>query len=154
MLAIKRILVPIDFSYCARHALDYALSFARRFEADIDLLHVYEPPFDLGDMPVQIANGPPQPIGEYIRAQVDQNLQALLASCPDDVKVTSHLITGQVEHEVVRIAEQVGADLIIMGTHGRTGLSRFFLGSVAERVLRHASCPVLTVRASDEEDDA
>ncbi|MFN3200796.1 MAG: universal stress protein [Bradymonadia bacterium] len=153
MLSIKRILVPIDFSACSQHALDYALTFAERFEARVDLLHVYEPPFDLGDVPVQVGDAPPLPISEYIRVQVRNNLEVMLDQCPEHIQVTSHLITGRVDHEVVELAERESIDLIIMGTHGRTGLSRFFLGSVAERVLRRANCPVLTVRHPEEDAD-
>lgn len=152
MLAIKRILVPVDFSDCSQKALDYALSFADRFDARIELIHVYEPPFDLGDVPVQVGDAPPQPIGDYIRFQVKEHLDRMLATCPDGIAISGKMVTGRVDHEVVRIAEESDADLIIMGTHGRTGLSRFFLGSVAERVLRRATCPVLTVRLPESED--
>lgn len=152
MKNINRILVPVDFSVCARAALDAALYMAERHDAAVELLHVYEPPFDLGNVPIQVPGSPPQPIGDYIRFQVRQNLDNLLEDVKDGkVVVKGRLVTGRVEQEVARIANEEDFDLIVMGTHGRRGVARFFLGSVAERILREAPCPVLTVRANEDE---
>jgi universal stress protein A len=144
-LLIKRVLVPIDFSDCSVHALDYALALAERFEAKVILLHVVEP----AAYSDHYLSGP---------AAVDETNQNLLQAGRerlDEVnkKRVAHRVgsealvrIGRAHSEIPDTAKAMAADLIVLGTHGYTGLRHVLLGSTAERVVRQAPCPVLTVR--------
>jgi nucleotide-binding universal stress UspA family protein len=149
MKPIKRILVATDFSDCAREALDYALSFAERVGAEVDIVHVFERPvyFDVGVAhSLQLRHNVDQWIGE-MRQEANRQLDALaqgIRSRMPNVRATMR--EGSTVEEILKAAQGASADLIIIGTHGRTGLPHVLLGSVAERVVRGAGCPVLTVR--------
>ena len=144
--AVTRILVPIDFSPCSRAALEYAAQFADQVKARVDVLHVHEQGF-IGSEPLAMV-----PLGaargrgwEETRKDVIRELDAFLGSMRNrvrDVRVESGL-PGDV---IPDIAKRGGFDLIVMGTHGRGGLSRLIVGSVAEAVMRKAAVPVLTLR--------
>ena len=146
---ITKILVPIDFSPHAERAFGYAAALARRLGAELTLVHVVEDPFATG------AWG-----GETYIPNVGELLQELIASAERQLTpwkekpaahgltVKSAVITGRPAHSIIEHAAKEGCDLIVMGTHGRAGLSHAVMGSVAERVLRKAPCPVLTVRAT------
>lgn len=138
--AVRRILVPVDFSECSFDALDYACYLAKRLGAAVDVLHVRDPEsWDDGD-PVSGAYGDHEP---------DEALHdAMLRLERDGVKGGAMVETGPAEKAIVRVAIAWRHDLIVMGTHGRTGLSHLLLGSVAEEVMRRAPCPLVTVRAS------
>jgi nucleotide-binding universal stress UspA family protein len=145
--SIARILVPVDFSAHSERALDFATTIAARFGARVELLHVVEDPFMTGawSSEVYVPN-----VGELLdnvtadaRRRVGE-LQATIAR--DGVQADTAVVTGLPAHTIVEHAAKGGFDLIVMGTHGRSGLSHVFMGSVAERVLRKAPCPVLTVR--------
>ncbi len=148
---ISRILVPTDFSACSRAALDQALVVARRFGARVDLLHVWELPINvLPDWIVQAPGQPPQAITALIRGRAASQLEQLVSEVRGgDESVHGRLETGDAAEQVVQIAARDGYDLIVIGTHGRTGLDRLWSGSVAEEVVRRASCAVMTVRAKD-----
>ena len=138
----KHILVPLDFSECSRSLLRYAVNFARQWSAKLTLVHVTEPtPYERG-------------IPEFrreIRAEAQAKLKALVrAEVPDGIACDAVARTGRPLSEIVSVAATNGVDLILIGTHGRTCLKHFLLGSVAERVVRHASCPVLVVHTSYE----
>jgi len=139
-MQISRILFPTDFSHDAEHAFQYVLTFGREFGAEIYLLHViYFPPqtpeYDLG----QVIDG--------LVKNAEESLKKLAESAKEPNLVFHLDVQVGVEHaEITRFAEKEKIDLIVMGTRGRTGLAHVFLGSVAERVVRHASCPVLTVK--------
>lgn len=140
MLAIKNILHPTDFSRASEEAFRFAVSLARDYGAKLTVLHVAEPPvIAYGEGPV-----PFNPV-EYKEA-LRQRLHQLQAHDPE-VKVEWDLIEGHPATEILRTAEEVPCQLIVLGTHGRTGLSRLLLGSVAEQVLRNARCLVLTVKS-------
>jgi nucleotide-binding universal stress UspA family protein len=139
-MQISRILFPTDFSHDAEHAFQYALTFAREFGAELYLLHViYFPP-----------QTPEYDIGQVIDSLVknaEESLRKLIESAEAPNVVFHSDVQVGVEHaEITKLAEKEKIDLIVMGTRGRTGLAHIFLGSVAERVVRHASCPVLTVK--------
>ena len=129
MLEIHRILVPIDFSEHAAAALDAAISLAKPFGARIDLLHCY-----------QIHVGGVSPYGLVIPESLDREVREAAEREPACLQ----MILGA-------RAEELGADLIVMGTRGLTGLRHVLLGSVAERTLRMAPCPVLTLKAPAED---
>lgn len=145
MAPFHRILVPIDFSVHSTEALRVAAQLAQLCDARITLLHVYE----VRAYPIlegMIAPSPGQ-LAEMLvatRTLVDRAAeQTRAAGAPD---VTRDLVEGSPFAEIVRYARTNGHDLIVMGTHGHTGLRHALLGSVAERVVRKAPCAVLTVR--------
>ena len=139
---LKKILVPVDFSACSSKALQYALPFAREFSARIVLLHVVEPFIPVPEMTTVNF--------EVIRKQTmtaaESEMKKLRESIPADVAVEAVIREGNPYFEIGLATRQLSIDLIIIATHGRTGLAHVFMGSTAERVVRHASCPVLTVR--------
>lgn len=146
---IKKILVPIDFSDCSKKALQYALPLGRQHGAAITLLYV--------------VSGASYAVGEYggidyasleadMRISGEKQLETLAVdevrgAVPTDTQVK----TGSPAVEIIELARSLPADLIVISTHGRTGLKHVFLGSVAEHVVRHAPCPVLVVRERQHE---
>lgn len=137
----KKILFPTDFSTSSDAGLRHATALARESGATLLIAHVEEPPLAYGGG--EMYYGVPNPDHAAIR----EMLQAVLPTSPD-VKYEHRLIVGEPASEIVRLAEQDGVDLIVMGTHGRTGLKRMLMGSVAEAVVRRATCPVFTFKAT------
>jgi universal stress protein A len=149
MANLKRILVPTDFSAPADEALDYALSLGRPFGAAVTLLHVFEDPFALSLYSEQYVPMPPEmrdEILDHIRARLAERVAR-----SGRTDVTSIILTGPTAPTIAESAREQKADLIVMGTHGRHGVTHLLLGSVAERVVRTAPCPVLTVRGTGAE---
>lgn len=148
MNPIERILVPVDFSPCSRLALQYGIDMAQRFGASLTTLHVYEPPHYVGDVMVQLPEKSSVTVHEYVRRQSAQLLDELIDTTAglDDVAFDRRLVSGVPHIAIVDAARDMKADLVIMGTHGRSGLSHLLMGSVVEKVLRQAPCPVLVVR--------
>jgi nucleotide-binding universal stress UspA family protein len=142
----SRILVPVDFSDCSREALQHAEALARQLEVGIDVLHVWQPAPRLWPYVVE-------PIREEVLEDLRRDLMTFLRDVPDELaaRVFLHLATGVIVDEILSAAGREAVDLIIMGTHGRRGLAHLFQGSVAEKVLRRAPCPVLVVRASSQQ---
>jgi nucleotide-binding universal stress UspA family protein len=141
-MKFERILFPTDFSDSAAHAQEYALSLARQYGAELRIIHVvqlYTYLFDFGmDNSAQY---------EAVTATLKKMLDDLLDTLAGEpIPVTGDLIQGDPVAEIVRVAREEAADLIVMGTHGRAALEHALLGSVAEKVVRKAPCPVLTVR--------
>ncbi len=141
---LRKILVPIDFSTAAAHGLSYARALATQFDARLILLHSVDlhyystnPDFVLLDLPPLLAAAE-KASDEQLRELVDQTDWKGL-------KVESTLERGHVGEQVCRRADELGVDLIVTSTHGRTGLKRVLLGSTAEYIVRHAACPVLVV---------
>jgi universal stress protein A len=146
MAAFRRILHPTDFSRASAPAWRLAVALARACRAPLVLLHVMTPPSPF------IGEGtPPSSYSELLilaRRSARRRLDAVLARTRRErVRVQAIFAEGLPANEILRAARRARADLIVVGTHGRTGVSRFFMGSVAERVVREARCPVLTVRA-------
>jgi len=142
----KLILVPIDFSANAEQALDYACSLASKLGSTVHLVHaVTSPPSALQ---VALTEDIIENLVKEHREALDKlaNGRRALASFG-----AATVDVGDPRDLIVATAETLGADLIVMGTHGRRGLSRVMMGSVAEDVIRHAPCPVLTVRAKQGE---
>ena len=134
----KKILFPTDFSTASDAALAHAVSLTRESNARLVILHVEEPPMAYGGG--ELYYGVPNPDN----AALLQMLQAVVP--PEGVPYEHRLVVGDPAGEIVRVAEEEQADLIVMGTHGRTGLRRLLMGSVAEAVLRRAPCPVFTLK--------
>jgi universal stress protein A len=141
----QKILVATDFSPHSALALQLAADLSRRYDASVTLAHVYEPVAYALPEGYQLFTEPQ--LAELFRAfdkQLAEQKQAALAA--GALRVETQLANGFAASEICALAERGGFDLIVLGTHGRKGLSRVVLGSVAERVLRTAPCPVLTVR--------
>ena len=148
LLTMKSILVPIDFSWPSKKALEYAVPFARQFGAKITLLFVLEPPVytgDIGYVPMEVDNE-----GSLKAAAKKLAELAELAVEPELLEQTL-VRTGRPFQEITDIARSLNTDLIIIATHGYTGLKHVLLGSTVERVVRIAPCPVLTVREEEHE---
>lgn len=150
MTTFHKILCPIDCSDGSRVALDYALSVSEKFGSEIHALHAWhvDHHYVRPDLTVWLEAQGQQPIGTMIaaeaRAETDKFIAGLDASVRAKLQV--HLAEGDAWRAIVDHAKAGKFDLIVMGTHGRTGVVHLALGSVAERVVRHAPCPVLTVR--------
>ncbi|GIX03617.1 MAG: universal stress protein [Planctomycetaceae bacterium] len=139
MLKFRTILVPVDFSPVSETALEVAHALARDHQGRMVLLHVAIPPAPAHEVYV-----PPEELtrlAQQAREQLEHWAHKYL-----DVPTDTRVMAGEPGPAIVSLAGELSADLIVMGTHGRTGLMRLLMGSVAEWVLRHAPCPVLTVR--------
>ena len=139
MLAIRTILHPTDFSERSQDAFGLACALARDYGARLIVLHVADVPT------VAYGEGIVPPNPEESRAAAQEQLDRLRVPRAD-VRAERRLEQGDPVTEILRVAREAGADLIVLGTHGRTGLGRLLMGSVAEQVVRRAACPVLTVR--------
>ena len=146
MTRITRILVPTDFSATADAALDYAFGLAARFGASLQLLHVLDDPFVFEGMSAEayIAEAPTLRTAMLEDARERLRHRAVLRE--DGVTIETEVLFGHGARTIAEYAAERGADLIVMGTHGRTGFAHLMVGSVAERLVRTAPCPVLTVR--------
>jgi len=142
---LHTILAPVDFSEYSAKALDYVRAFAGQFKTQVVLVHVVEPtviPDNFGIVPPSY-----EEIGSALVKSAEERLNRLSGELSLDRKsIQTQVRTGRAPWEIVRVAEEVGADLIIITTHGYTGLKHVLMGSTAELIVRHAPCPVLTVR--------
>lgn len=141
---VGEILVPIDFSEASTKALEYATSLAAQFGGRLTLLNVVEPVYypDLAYTPLLMEN-------DKIVQAAERELSAVVArnGIPETLLRKTLVRTGKAFHEITEAARTLKVDLIIIATHGRSGITRALLGSTTERVVRHAKCPVLVVRA-------
>ena len=150
MPAIRRILVPTDFSPHSNEATAWAADLAGRYGSAIVLVHVYQPVSMI--LPEGFVLKSAEEIADLLHS-LDAALaeaKGQLARIAPGVAIDSVLLQGTPFAEIVRHARENGFDLIVLGTHGRTGLSHVVLGSVAEKVVRKAHCPVLTVRGPEQ----
>ena len=146
-MAIERILVPIDFSDDSLNALTYAREFAAAFNAELLLLHVIEPIYYATPADMYVTSPNISMLLDEQRAIAEQQLERLSAELSAQGRKHRTLLkTGTPAQVIVEAAEAAGAHLIVMSTHGRSGLAHILLGSVAEKIVRHATCPVLTIR--------
>ena len=141
---LKRILVPTDFTDPSHDALATAMAFARKFGATLDLVHVaveaaypLPPPVDVITMPIDLS-----PVLDRAAAGLAAEEARVRAA---GVPCETAMLIGRADQEIVKRAKDTAADLIVMGTHGRSGLAHALLGSNAERVVQHTPCPVLIV---------
>jgi len=146
-IALKSILVPVDFSESARKALQYALAFARLFKAEITLLHVAP---ELAEES-RVTFSMPELQQELLQDAAQNLAKEIERAATPEVSLKPVVKKGTPYYEIVEAAREMNADLIVIGTHGRTGLKHVFMGSTAERVVRHAPCPVLVVREREHE---
>jgi nucleotide-binding universal stress UspA family protein len=151
-MKLERILVPVDFSDHSRHALDYAIGVAEKFGSKVHVLHVFEIPiaavsaYDMGGATA------PAPINLWSDLEGiarDQLAKWMEETDSRGIEISSSMVTERPATAIVSEATALPADLIVMGTRGLSGLSHIVLGSVAERTLRTAPCPVLTLKLDD-----
>ena len=150
MIDIQRILVATDFSQHSETALKYAVAFAQAFHAEVLLCHVLEKPDFLSSFPPVMEGYFPSNLAELHEQHARRECEARLARF-QPAKSRILLPHGSPAQEVVAAASAENADLIVVGTHGRSALTHLLLGSVAERIVRLAGCPVLTVRSGEHE---
>jgi nucleotide-binding universal stress UspA family protein len=142
---IRHILAPTDFSEYANRAVAAAIELAQAFGGKLTILHVVEPPSYLVDSHASSHHGPL--LLKAMEEQAGQELARLLTQLPAaQVEITRRVMVGVPYQQILACASAEPVDLIVIATHGRTGLRHLVLGSVAERVVRLAPCPVLTIR--------
>jgi len=145
MKPFGKILTALDFSENSEYAFDYALTLARQFDGELTIMHVINEPVDLRGFYV------PHISFEQLEQEIEEGARTMMekfcgARLGDFTKYQTVIVSGIPYEEIIRKAEEIGASLIVVGTHGRTGLDHLIFGSTAERVVRSASCPVLTIR--------
>ncbi len=144
-MLIKKVLFLTDGSQNSRSALRYAVEICRNFEASLHLLSVIE------DMPPYLN----LEVGSEFISQIQETVRSEVVKCSDYCETSGIVCSGEIRHgvpyeEIIKYAKDLDADLIVMSTHGHTGLTHILLGSVAEKIVRYAPCPVLTTRIDDE----
>ncbi len=144
MISIKNVLCPIDYSVYSEKALKYAIEFAEKYNAKLYLMHVL-------DIRIYDINDPELYNVNVIDKETINKLRERLHKCISEdtrknIEVETIVIEGVPFAEIIKKAREFKVDLIVLGTHGRTGLSHAIMGSVAEKVVRKAPCPVLTIR--------
>jgi nucleotide-binding universal stress UspA family protein len=147
-IELKRILVPIDFSDHSRRALRYAIPFARKFKASIDLIYVVEPTVYPADFSFGQVGFPA--IEDELRKRGGEELDELIKKdIAKQVPAQRAVRTGKAFYEILLYAKEEKVDFIIIATHGHSGIEHALFGSTAEKVVRKASCPVLVVRTGE-----
>lgn len=145
MKSFDKILTAIDFSENSDYAFDYALTLAKQFNAELTILHVINEPVDLRGFYV------PHISFEQLEREIEESANKMMekfraARLGDFTNYKTSIVTGVPYEEIIKNAKDSGTSLIVLGTHGRTGLDHLLFGSTAERVVRGAHCPVLTIR--------
>src|SRR5574341_1633256 len=141
----KRILCPVDFSETARAAMDTAIELASKLDAEVVLVHAYPiPGYTFPDGSAVASARMLQELADEAARHLEEGRD--LAAKAGAKKVSVEAAVGDPAGEIVRVAQEKQIDLVVMGTHGRTGIEHALMGSIAERVVRRAKCPVLTVR--------
>ncbi len=147
MKLFRRILMATDFSPASTPALEQSIRMAKREEALLLIAHAYQEPGL-----VELSHAPARAYEEWdnaLREAVERKLRPLVENArKEGVEARALLLAGFADEAIIAAAKQEGADLIVMGTHGRRGAARMFLGSVAARVISTAPCPVMTVRSA------
>lgn len=145
MIALKKVLFPTDFSDCAKAAQDYAWAMAEQFKAELHVIHVLADVMMMMPEPGSALSLPQNYLVD-LKQEAEKSLDKLLPdAAKKGLRVVRALRMGNPFVEIVKYAEEAGIDLIVVGTHGRGALAHMLLGSVAEKVVRKAKCPVLTV---------
>jgi universal stress protein A len=152
-MLIRSILLPTDFSECANYALSYAGSLARQAGASIICVHVIEPVVPTVGYTGLTEPLPIADLSEQLEESAERELPKI-GACEEcsGIEVEEVIAHGDAAAEIVRVARERGVDLIVISSHGRTGWGRILFGSTAESVVRHAPCPVLVVKPTQESD--
>lgn len=143
-MKIERILCPIDFSEYSQQTLTYAALLASSFGANLYVLNVFEN-LHGGDRYL-VLHLTPEEIAQKMKSDAEDMLKSLTGKIQATIAVEAFVREGKAFVEIIRLAREKEVDLIVMGSHGRTGLPRLLIGSVAEKVTRKAPCPVLIVK--------
>ena len=153
-LQVRRILLPTDFSGCANYALPYAAAIARAVDATVICVNVVEPIVPAVGYTGMAEAMPIAEMSEQMEDSAERELPDVMR-CEDlrGLKVEEVIGHGDAAAEIVRVADERDVDLIVISSHGRTGLGRIIFGSTAEAVVRHARCPVLVVKPPPEEEE-
>ncbi len=154
MITLKKILLPLDGSDCSRKAMLYALALAQQFGAKVVALHVAHRRWERPAEPTSFETG--QDVVKKIQQQQAEEEQEILREVSEvgakaGVTLESKIDSGSPPEVILRLAKEMDVDLIVMGTHGRSGISHALLGSVAEKTVQRAACPVLVVRKEEHE---
>jgi nucleotide-binding universal stress UspA family protein len=145
MLSFNAIVVPTDFSDHSLRALAYAIGLAEKYEASVNMIYVHEPALQVSDM-AWVGVDERSLKEEHVK-QAHGNIERIKREqIPTGLSARVEVRTGNAVDEIIRYADEVNADMIVMATHGRSGLSHILMGSTAEQVIRKASCPVLTLK--------
>jgi nucleotide-binding universal stress UspA family protein len=147
----KKILVPVDFSKCSGAALDYAMRLAKALDAKIEVVHAFEMPTLVPPHVVVVMGEVQASLSEHAEREARRQFEAFLTEHGVTRETPRELLLGPAGLTIVERLASKDVDLVVMGTHGRTGLRRWVMGSTAEKVLREAPCPVLTVRTKEED---
>ena len=144
-LEIKKVLVPVDFSDYSKNALAYAINFAKHFNAELNLIYVvepviYPPDFSMGQIAI------PSVDLEMDKRAKDELTNLAARQIPSELRTNLIVKTGKPFIEIIETASEIDADLIIIATHGHSGMEHILFGSTAEKVVRKAPCPVMTLR--------
>jgi len=144
-MAFKRILVPVDYSEPSRRALQLALTLDA--DAEVNVIHAWDRPSYITDQVVKQQDGSHRPLTEMIRENAEREMSEFLTSVqiPPGRQLAHHLVAGEPVTTILAEAAKPGYDLVVVGTHGRTGMTRLLLGSVTEKLLRLSPIPVLSV---------
>ena len=150
MKTFSKILVPVDFSSYASEAIQYAAELSKRYQAPVTLAHVYQS--SQYAMPEGFGAYAPDFLARVLtELKKHTDTARMAAEAAGALQPEARVVQGDVSSEIVKLANEGGYDLIVMGTHGRTGASHLLMGSIAEKVVRRARCPVLTVRPTQRE---
>jgi nucleotide-binding universal stress UspA family protein len=147
MFDVKRILVPIDFAECSERGLELALQVAEKYGAEVKVLHVWSvPPYVSPGVAVSLGAGNIEVLESIAQREAEKSVFATIEKVkrPSGVKISTQILAGIPSEAILEQAE--ACDLVVMGTHGRKGIAHLFLGSVAEKVIRACSRPVLVTR--------
>ena len=149
MIRLAKLLVPTDFSEDSEQAARYAVELAKRFQAEIHCVHVVDIPADLLSTSDYYMTGPSGQFVDQIREESKKNLEAFTEKNLEGMQVRTAFLEGSPFVEIIRYARDQEIDLVVIATHGRTGLKHVLFGSVAEKVVRKAPCPVLVVKREE-----
>lgn len=146
-MKFEKMLLATDFSDCSKKAVEAAQKLREKVDGHLDILHVFDPSGIYMPAPYYFMAGVDRWIEDHIKACRERGFESLTElkeAMGDDV--STHFKEGKPGHEIVTFAEENHSDVIVLGTHGYTGINRLMLGSVAEYVVRHANCMVLSVK--------
>lgn len=141
MKEIQKIIVPVDFLEHTDQLAEYALYIAKQFSASLKFIHIIEPPYDFGNYECPSSGEFTLAVEKHSKRKMERLLKKYKEVCPD---CQGTVLQGNIVDSIIKHAETEKAELIIIGTHGRKGLEKMWLGSVAERVIKTSSCPTLT----------
>jgi nucleotide-binding universal stress UspA family protein len=148
-MAILQIMCPVDYSDCSRVALEYAADLGKKLGVPIDVIHIWDrPSFVTDKVMVRDTAGGEKSLIQMIAENAEAEMAAFIKSAklPPDIQIEHHLLSGEPATRVLEELRQGRHDLVVVGTHGRSGFQHLLLGIFAEKLVRHAPVPVLTVR--------